>query len=83
LGEAALELKSPVILAATPGTFNFSGRAYIDAIIKTMAKDFQIPLTLHLDHHEKLDDIKAICRTRMQIGNDRMLLICPLKKIFR
>ncbi|NLJ97655.1 MAG: tagatose bisphosphate family class II aldolase [Tissierellia bacterium] len=59
VGEAALELKSPVILAATPGTFNFSGRAYIDAIIKTMAKDFQIPLTLHLDHHEKLDDIKA------------------------
>jgi len=58
VAEAAKELRSPVILAATPGTFKFNGREYIDAIVKTIAKNSKVPLTLHLDHHESFDDIK-------------------------
>lgn len=58
VAEAAKELRSPVILAATPGTFKFNGRDYIDTIIRTIAKNSDIPLTLHLDHHESFKDIK-------------------------
>lgn len=58
VAEASQELKSPVILAATPGTFKFNGRQYIDAIVKTIADHVEIPLTLHLDHHEAFTDIK-------------------------
>ena len=37
--EAAAELKSPVILAATPGTMVYGGREYIQAIAEIAAKD--------------------------------------------
>ena len=56
--EAASELKSPVILAGTPGTFSYGGRDYIQAIIETAAGKYDIPIALHLDHHEAFDQIK-------------------------
>lgn len=56
---AAAEMKSPVILAATPGTFSYAGRDYIQAIAETAAYRYSIPIALHLDHHEKEDDIVA------------------------
>ena len=59
VAEAAEELSSPVILAATPGTFKFNGREYIDAIVKAIALNYKIPVTLHLDHHETFADIKT------------------------
>lgn len=55
--EAAVELKSPVILAATPGTMNYAGRAYIQALAETAAKLHDIPIALHLDHHETYESI--------------------------
>lgn len=55
--EAAAELKSPLILAATPGTFNYAGRAYIEAMAEVAAKENDIPIALHLDHHEDLESI--------------------------
>ncbi|CAM3228982.1 tagatose-bisphosphate aldolase subunit GatY [Filibacter tadaridae] len=55
--EAAVELKSPVILAATPGTMAYSGRAYIQAIAEVAAKTHDIPIALHLDHHETVETI--------------------------
>ncbi|MDM5326269.1 tagatose-bisphosphate aldolase subunit GatY [Neobacillus sp. CF12] len=55
--EAAAELRSPVILAATPGTFNYAGRDYIQSIVETAASRYSIPIALHLDHHEKVGDI--------------------------
>lgn len=55
--EAAAELKSPLILAATPGTMNYAGRAYIQAIAEVAAKENDIPIALHLDHHETLETI--------------------------
>jgi tagatose 1,6-diphosphate aldolase GatY/KbaY len=57
--ETAAEVGSPVILAATPGTFSYAGRDYIQAICETAAKRYHIPIALHLDHHETFEDIAA------------------------
>lgn len=56
--EAAAELNSPVILAATPGTFSYAGRDYIQAIVEAAAVRYSIPIALHLDHHENKSDIE-------------------------
>ncbi|WP_010280777.1 tagatose-bisphosphate aldolase subunit GatY [Bacillus timonensis] len=55
--EAAVELQSPVILAATPGTMKYGGRDYIHAIAEVAARGNHVPLALHLDHHEDVDEI--------------------------
>lgn len=56
--EAANEMRSPVILAGTPSTFKYAGRDYLQAIVEVAAKKYNIPIALHLDHHEKFIDIK-------------------------
>jgi len=56
--DAAVEMKSPVILAATPGTMNYAGRAYVQAIAEVAAKENDIPIALHLDHHETIESIE-------------------------
>lgn len=56
--ETAEALRSPVILAATPGTFSYAGRDYIQAITETAAARCTVPVALHLDHHEHIDDIR-------------------------
>lgn len=56
--EAAVELRSPLILAATPGTMDYAGRAYIQAIAEVAAKENDIPIALHLDHHESIESIE-------------------------
>src|SRR5690625_2247032 len=55
--EAATELRSPLILAATPGTMDYAGRGYIQAIAEVAAKENDIPIALHLDHHETVESI--------------------------
>ncbi len=55
--EAAAELRSPIILAATPGTMAYAGRGYIQAIAEVAAKENDIPIALHLDHHETVESI--------------------------
>lgn len=56
--EVGNEMKSPVILAATPSTIQFSGEEYLVEILKVAAKNSAIPLAYHLDHHEDVDKIK-------------------------
>jgi len=56
--EAAAELRSPVILAGTPSTFSYGGRDYIQSIVDTASNRYDIPIALHLDHHESLEDIQ-------------------------
>lgn len=57
--EAASELRSPVILAGTPGTFDNGGRDYLQAIVEVAAKRYKhIPVAIHLDHHETFESIK-------------------------
>lgn len=56
--DAAVEMKSPLILAATPGTMDYAGRAYVQAIAEVAAKENNIPIALHLDHHETIESIE-------------------------
>ena len=55
--EAAKEMKSPLILAATPGTMKYAGRSYLQSIVEVAAKENDIPIALHLDHHETYESI--------------------------
>ncbi|MEF2507184.1 tagatose bisphosphate family class II aldolase [Vibrio mimicus] len=56
--ETASEMASPVILAGTPGTYDYAGTDYLISICKEAAHKHSIPLVLHLDHHEDLQDIR-------------------------
>lgn len=56
--ETAAEMNSPVIIAGTPGTFEYGGRDYLQAIATVASNKYNIPIALHLDHHEKYEDIK-------------------------
>jgi tagatose bisphosphate family class II aldolase len=55
--DAAESEKSPVIIQTTVGTIKYVGIDYIIAIAKTAAKNYNIPLSLHLDHCEELEII--------------------------
>lgn len=57
--ETAAELRSPLIVAGTPGTFSYAGTGNIVAIAGDLAKNFNQPLAIHLDHHEQLADIES------------------------
>ena len=60
--DAARDLKSPVILAATPSTVKYADENYLLAIIEKASEINNIPLTFHLDHHENVEDIKRIIK---------------------
>jgi len=57
--ETSAELRSPLIVAGTPGTFSYAGIGNIVAIAGDLAKTYNQPLAIHLDHHEKLEDVKS------------------------
>lgn len=56
--ETANEMKSPVILASTPGTITYSGGDYLVAIGNVAAAKYDVPIALHLDHFESFEEIK-------------------------
>ncbi|MGV3488768.1 MAG: tagatose bisphosphate family class II aldolase [Tuberibacillus sp.] len=56
--ETAAEYHSPVILAGTPSTIEYAGIDYLVSIVDTAAHKYDIPIALHLDHHETFDEIK-------------------------
>jgi tagatose 1,6-diphosphate aldolase GatY/KbaY len=56
--ETAAELRSPLIVAGTPGTFSYAGASNIVAIAAQLARTYNHPLAIHLDHHEALSDIE-------------------------
>ena len=56
--ETAAELKSPVILAGTPSTIKYAGGEYIVAMANVAAKQHDIPIAIHLDHYEDVEEIK-------------------------
>ncbi|TCS81819.1 tagatose bisphosphate family class II aldolase [Tepidibacillus fermentans] len=56
--EAAAELYSPIILAATPSTVKYAGPDYLLAIANVATARYNIPIALHLDHSEDIDYIK-------------------------
>ena len=56
--EVCYEMQSPVILAGTPGTFKHIALEEIYALCSAYSTSYGMPLALHLDHHESLDDIR-------------------------
>ncbi len=56
--ETAAELHSPLILAATPSTVAYAGADYLVAMAAVAAARTDIPIALHLDHHERFSDIQ-------------------------
>ena len=67
--ETASELRSPVIIAATPSTVAYAGKDYLIALVGTAMEQYNIPMSFHLDHHEDVADIEdtvaAGCRSVM------------------
>ncbi|WMY73868.1 tagatose bisphosphate family class II aldolase [Buttiauxella selenatireducens] len=57
--ETAAEMRSPLIVAGTPGTFSYAGMDNIVAIAGSLAHEYDLPLAIHLDHHETLTDIET------------------------
>ncbi|HBI11215.1 MAG TPA: tagatose bisphosphate family class II aldolase [Franconibacter pulveris] len=56
--ETASEMRAPLIVAGTPGTFVYAGTGNLLALANDMAHHYNHPLAVHLDHHEKLADIQ-------------------------
>lgn len=56
--ETANRLKSPVILAGTPSTIRYAGVEYLVNIAKASTKLYDIPIAIHLDHFENVEEIK-------------------------
>lgn len=58
--ETAADLRSPVIIAATPSTVRYIGEHYLIGMMEATQKQFDIPVCFHLDHHERLENIKEL-----------------------
>lgn len=56
--ETAAEMHSPVIVAATPGTFHYAGCDNIAALCRAASRKHHIPIALHMDHHESVEEIQ-------------------------
>lgn len=54
----AKELESPVILAGTPGTYEYAGIEQVLSIIESLARDNHQQVVVHLDHHHDYADIE-------------------------
>jgi fructose-bisphosphate aldolase, class II len=55
VAEAAVEEKSPLILAISPSVVKYAGMPYIIALAKTAAQLSSVPMSIHLDHGEDFD----------------------------
>jgi len=55
--EAAIEEKSPVIVAITPSSIKYAGLAYIGKMVKTAADFAPVPMSLHLDHGKDVETV--------------------------
>ncbi|MDR5588852.1 tagatose bisphosphate family class II aldolase [Clostridium aquiflavi] len=56
--DTAMKMRSPVIIAGTPSTIEYAGAAYIEAMAEVAARKYDIPIAIHLDHFEDIDEIK-------------------------
>lgn len=59
IAETAAEMGSPVIMAGTTGTYGYAGLHYLVAICQQAAQQYNLPIALHLDHHEVFSDIET------------------------
>ncbi|MEY4723701.1 MAG: hypothetical protein RLZZ324_1214, partial [Candidatus Parcubacteria bacterium] len=56
--EAAVELKSPVIIQTSEGAIEYAGMDYLTAMIRVAARA-RVPVAMHLDHGKDLKVIRA------------------------
>ena len=56
--EAAHEMKSPAILAASTSALKYGGFDYLIDLVKTGARKISAPVALHLDHGATIDDAR-------------------------
>ncbi len=56
--EAAAEMKSPIILAASTSAIKYAGLEYLVNIVRTGASKIPVPVALHLDHGATIDDAR-------------------------
>ncbi|MDG3085059.1 tagatose-bisphosphate aldolase subunit GatY [Vibrio hannami] len=61
--DTAKRLGSPVIVAGTPGTYKYGGIPEMISIVDTAARDRDMQVVLHLDHHHDLGDIEYKVRS--------------------
>jgi fructose-bisphosphate aldolase class II len=54
--EAAEEMKSPIILAASTSAIKYAGFDYLVNIVRTGAAKMKAPVALHLDHGATIED---------------------------
>ncbi|MBX5321359.1 MAG: class II fructose-1,6-bisphosphate aldolase [Candidatus Bathyarchaeota archaeon] len=55
--EAAVEEKSPIIVAVTPSAIKYGGLNYLASMVKVAAESSPIPMSLHLDHGEDIETV--------------------------
>jgi len=55
---AAIELKSPVIIALGERYLKHFSIQAVAALVKALAQDMRVPIAFHLDHAQKLDSIE-------------------------
>lgn len=55
VSEAAVEEKSPVILAISPSVVKYAGLPYIVGMAKIAAQSATVPMSIHLDHGEDFE----------------------------
>jgi len=56
--EAAQEMNSPIILAASTSALKYAGFDYLINIVRTGSAKLTVPVALHLDHGASSDDAK-------------------------
>ena len=62
IAQAAEEERSPVIFAASEGAMRYAGPANLRAMIELVASKTDIPISLHLDHCTKFENILVALR---------------------
>ncbi len=68
--QAAVKLKSPIILATSEGAIGYAGMEYLYALAKVAAETHKIPIALHLDHGKDLNIIKKA----IQLGYSSVMI---------
>ncbi len=61
--EAAIEEKSPAIVAVTPSSIKYAGLTYIGKMVRTAAKFTPVPVSLHLDHGKDMETVSKCINT--------------------
>ncbi|MEM3549828.1 MAG: class II fructose-1,6-bisphosphate aldolase [Candidatus Bathyarchaeia archaeon] len=56
--EAAVEEKSPAIVAVTPGAIKYAGLSYVAALVRVSAQSITVPVSLHLDHGVDVETVE-------------------------